>query len=64
LPRRFDVFVTIDRLLAERQAIPSRLAVITLVATSNRLTDLLPLVPRLRVAIEAATAGQRTRITR
>ena len=44
----FDVFVTVDRNLAFQQNVPKfNLAVVVLSARSNRLADLLPLVPRL-----------------
>ena len=57
-----DVFITIDRLLAAQQAIPPSLAVITLHATSNRLSTLLPLVPKLREAIDTIQPGQLLRL--
>ena len=53
-----DVFITIDRLLAVQQTIPPTLAVITLHATSNRLSALLPLVPKLRDALLLAQSGE------
>jgi len=54
----FDVFVTVDRNLAFQQnlgALP--IAVIVLRAKTNRLADLIPLVPELMSAIEAAKPG-------
>jgi hypothetical protein len=52
---QFDVFVTVDRNLAFQQHVASfRVAIIVLHARSNRLADLLPLVPALLEAIAAA----------
>ena len=59
---KYDVFVTIDRLLAAQQAIPPTIAVITLHASSNRLAALIPLVPALREALETAKPGQVLRL--
>lgn len=45
---RFDVFLTADRNLSYQQDISSfDIAVLVLVARSNRLDDLRPLVPRV-----------------
>ena len=57
-----DVFITIDRLLAVQQTIPPSLAVITLHAPSNRLVALLPLVPKLREALDTIRPGQLLRL--
>ena len=57
-----DVFITIDRLLAAQQTIPPNLAVITLHAPSNRLAGLLPLVPKLREALDTIRPGQLLRL--
>ena len=54
----FDVFVTTDRNLQHQQNLPRfDIAVIVLSAPTNRLRDLLPLVPRLLEAIKDAQAG-------
>ena len=46
--REFDVIVTVDRNLAFQQNLPKfGLAVVVLTARTNRLADLLPLVPEL-----------------
>ncbi len=56
---QFDVFVTVDRNLPREQDIASYdLAVVILVASSNRLADLQPLVPRLLTEIDRVTSGQ------
>jgi hypothetical protein len=55
----FATLVTVDRNLAFQQDIPgSGIAVVVLRARSNRLADLLPLVPALRVAVAQAQPGQ------
>jgi hypothetical protein len=52
---RFDVFVTVDRNLAFQQNLTTLpIAVIVLGARTNRLADLIPLVPRLLDAIRSA----------
>jgi hypothetical protein len=49
---RFDVLVTVDKSLPKQQRIDNRpLAVVILRAKRNRLTDLLPHVPRLRMCL-------------
>jgi hypothetical protein len=54
-----DVFVTVDKRLPQQQRIPGRsFSVVLLRARSNRLADLLPLVPVLREAIDALSPGQ------
>ncbi len=58
-----DVFVTVDRSLVYQQhldALP--FAVITLVARTNRLSDLLPLVPEIRAALDSVIPGRVVRI--
>ena len=55
---RFDAFVTVDRNLAFQQNVRSLpLAVIVLHAKTNRLADLLLLVPNLLTAIGSAKPG-------
>lgn len=54
----FDALVTVDKRLPEQQHIKDRtFGVIVLRAKSNRLTDLLPLVPRLREALSGLQSG-------
>jgi hypothetical protein len=44
----FDVFITVDRNLSFQQNLPKfNIAVLVLHATSNRLADLKPLVPKI-----------------
>jgi hypothetical protein len=55
---RFDVFVTVDWNLSFQQNVRGlRIAVIVLHATTNRLAELLPLVPNLLTAIASAKPG-------
>jgi len=55
----FDVFVTVDRNLSfQNKVIDLPLAVIVLVAPTNRLVDLRALLPRLLPAIDLTMIGQ------
>jgi predicted nuclease of predicted toxin-antitoxin system len=55
---QFEVFVTVDRNLSFQQNVQaSRIAVVVLRAKTNRLADLLPLVPNLLAAIDFAKPG-------
>ena len=57
----FGVFVTVDRNLSYQQNLRAlRFAVIVLLARTNRLADLQPLVPQLLTAIATAPAGAAT----
>jgi predicted nuclease of predicted toxin-antitoxin system len=59
MAHRFDALVTVDKSLPKQQRTDNRpLAVIVLRAKTNRLADLLPLVPRLRIVLENAQPGQ------
>ncbi len=54
----FDVLVTMDRNLSFQQSLPKfRIALVVLRARSNRLGDLLPLVPKIVSAISSAKPG-------
>ena len=56
---RFDVLVTVDKSLPKQQRLDDRpFAVIVLRAKTNRLTDLLPIIPALRSVIEELGPGQ------
>jgi hypothetical protein len=60
----FEVFVTVDRNLSFQQPIVDfGIAVVVLAAKSNRLRDLLPLVPRLLTATDSAAAGNVALVT-
>jgi hypothetical protein len=57
----FGVFVTVDRNLSYQQNLRAlRFAVIVLLARTNRLADLQPLVPQLLTAIATAPVGAAT----
>ena len=60
---QFDVFLTIDKRIQYGHAAPADLAIITLKAKSNRIQDLLPLVPALLLALEQVTPGTFLKIT-
>ena len=55
----FDVFVTADQGLQYQQDLSGYdIAVVTLVARTNRLEDLKPIVPRLLEVLPALKAGE------
>ena len=55
----FTVFVTMDRNLGYQQNVAAAgVAVVVLRARTNRLRDLLPLMPRVHEAIRGAVPGQ------
>jgi predicted nuclease of predicted toxin-antitoxin system len=55
---RCDAFVTLDKGIPHQQRISHRpFAVVVLRAQSNRLTDLIPLVPKLRAQLKRSTPG-------
>ena len=60
----FQVFLTGDRNLQFQQnLVRARIDVVILVAPSNKIEDLLPLVPRAIEAINASKPGQLERVT-
>ncbi|MBF6594579.1 MAG: DUF5615 family PIN-like protein [Thermaceae bacterium] len=58
----FDVFVTADQNLQYQQNLTGFIAVLVLVADSNRLESLLPLVPALNAELERIQAGTIARV--
>ena len=55
----FDVLVTVDKSLPKQQRLDHRaFGVIVLRAKTNRLVDLLPLVPKLRAVLKRTVRGQ------
>ncbi|MEN8180314.1 MAG: DUF5615 family PIN-like protein [Pseudomonadota bacterium] len=59
----FDVFITADLNLSYQQNLTqSQLAVIALAAPTNRLEDLLPLIPQIIELLPRIRAGRITRI--
>jgi predicted nuclease of predicted toxin-antitoxin system len=56
---RFDVFLTVDRKIVFQQNVKSlKIAVIVMVARSNRLVDLRPLIAQVREALQEVRAGE------
>jgi predicted nuclease of predicted toxin-antitoxin system len=56
---RYDVLITVDRGIRHQQRLHDRpIAVVLLRATTNRLADLLPLVPELRRVLGEIKVGQ------
>jgi len=54
----FDALVTVDKRLPQQQHVSDRpLGIVVLRAKSNRLADLLPLVPDLLAALAVLEAG-------
>jgi hypothetical protein len=57
----FDIFLTSDRNLSHQQNLSTfDIAVVVLVAPSNRIDDLRPLVPRLLEILPTARRGAAT----
>jgi hypothetical protein len=60
----FEVLVTVDQNLRHQQNLPTAgVAVIVLVATSNRLLDLVPLMPSARATLGSISPGDVVEIT-
>lgn len=60
----FDVFLTVDRNLSFQQNLPQfDVSVIVLQASSNRLTDLKPLVPKILSILTTVAKGQAITVT-
>jgi hypothetical protein len=54
----FDALVTVDKRLPQQQHVAGRpFAVVVLRARSNRLSDLVPLVPSLLTALSSIAPG-------
>ena len=58
----YEAFITIDRRFAEGQSVPPSLLLILLVARSNRIEALRPLVPALLQTLASARKGERIRV--
>jgi hypothetical protein len=62
---QFDVFVTVDRNLSFQQNLSAfPIAILVLEATTNRLADLVPLVPELLAALGSVMPGSTKAIGR
>ncbi len=60
---QFDVFITVDRNLSSQQNLRGlKIAVIVLHAKTNRLAELLPMIPDLLAAIVSLKQGQVTTV--
>ena len=60
----FDVLLTMDKSIPSQQSLTQySIALLIIRARSNRLPDLLPLVPRILEALPAATPGTMTVIS-
>jgi hypothetical protein len=60
----FDVFITVDRNLSFQQNLPKfNVAVLVLHASSNRLADLKPLVPKILLMLPTLTKGKAERVS-
>ena len=61
--RRFDAFLTVDQGIEHQQDVSAvDLGVIVMIAKSNAIDDLRPLVARVLVALENASPGQVIRV--
>ena len=61
----FDVFVTVDRNLEYQQNLKERkFAVVVLCASSNDISDLLPLIPSLLATLPTLRMGECRHISR
>ena len=60
----FETFITIDKRIENEHEIPENVALITIRAPSNRIQDLLSLVPELLQAIQTTKPGRSTRVGR
>ena len=58
----YEALITIDRRFAEGQSVPPSLLLILLVARSNRIEALRPLVPALLQTLASARKGERIRV--
>ena len=57
--QEFDVLLTVDRNLSFQQMLPRfGIAVVVLVGATNRLADLLPLVPKFLSSVSRVRSGE------
>lgn len=63
-PQGFEVLLTVDQSIRHQQNLQAAgVAVIVLVAPSNRLADLVPLMPSVQAALGSIKAGDVVEIT-
>ena len=56
--QEFDVFLTVDQTIEYQQnPVGLALAIVVMVATSNDIDDLRPLMPRVRETLSSASPG-------
>jgi len=60
--QRYEALITIDQHFAEGHPVPGSLRLITLVAPSNRMESLRPLVPGVLHALASTRGGERVRV--
>ena len=58
----FEILLTIDKRVEREYKLPINLALVTVRARSNRIQDLLPLVPELLRAVNEAKGGASTTV--
>jgi hypothetical protein len=58
----FDAFITLDQSIEKQQVVPADIALVTLEAPSNRIEDLVPLVPALLRVLETERPGDNVRV--
>jgi len=59
LPQKFDAFLTIDQNLQYQQNLrQAGVSVIVMSAGNNRISDLIPLVPKVLAALGSVKAGE------
>ena len=57
--KEFEVFITVDRNLSFQQHLPRfKIAVLVLIAPSNRLADMKPLAPKVLSILPSLEAGK------
>jgi hypothetical protein len=63
-PHKFEVFLTVDQNLRYQQNLRAvGVAVIVLVAATNRMADLVPLMPKVRITLTTIKAGDLVEVT-
>src|SRR5437868_6911762 len=64
IPENFEVFLTVDQNLSYQQNLrAANLALVVLAASSNRLADLLPLMPSVQAALATIQPGDLVEIS-
>ena len=58
----YEALITVDQRFAEGHPVPPSIRLITLVARTNRLESLRPLVPAILQALASARGGERLRV--